>query len=179
MGKAKSKKSEATKVLEQKPSGRGSALTYAGIFVLALATLMLEVLLTRITSVMAWYHLAFFVISLAMLGLTAGAVVVFLRPGWFTAPDVARRLEQSTLGFALAIPVCLALALAHPLVQGGSLMDFVALMGSGLALALPFVLAGVALTLALTRAGLPAGRAYGIDLLGAASGCALVIPVLA
>ena len=161
------------------PSSGGSALTYAGIFVLALATLMLEVLLTRITSVLAWYHMAFFVISLAMLGLTAGAVLVFMRPGWFTAADVARRLAESTLGFALAIPLCLALALAHPLVLGGSLMDFVALVGSGLELALPFVPAGVALTLALTRAGLPAGRAYGIDLLGAASGCALVIPVLA
>ena len=89
------------------------------------------------------------------------------------------RLAQSTLGFALAIPFCLALALALPLVQGRSLMDFVALLGSGLALALPFVLAGVALTLALTRAGLPASRAYGIDLIGAARGCALVIPVLA
>jgi spermidine synthase len=162
-----------------RPSERGNALTYAGIFVLALATLMLEVLLTRITSVMAWYHLAFFVISLAMLGLTAGAVLVFLRPGAFGAEDVARRMSQHTLGFALAIPVCLALVLAHPIVQGGTLMDFLGLMGSGLALALPFVLAGVALTLALTRAGLPAGRAYGIDLLGAATGCALVIPVLA
>jgi hypothetical protein len=165
--------------LPSQPSGRGSALTYAGIFVLALSTLMLEVLLTRITSVMAWYHLAFFVISLAMLGLTAGAVLVFLKPDWVTADDVARRLAESTLGFALAIPLGLALLLAHPLVHGGSLMDFVALTSSGLALALPFVLAGVALTLALTRAGLPAGRAYGIDLLGAASGCALVIPVLA
>jgi hypothetical protein len=161
-----------------RPAGRGSTLTYAGIFVLALATLMLEVLLTRITSVIAWYHLAFFVISLAMLGLTAGAVLVFMWPGWFAAADVARRLAQSTLGFALAIPVCVAFALSQPLVQGGSLMDFIALLGSGLLLALPFVLAGVALTLALTRAGLPADRAYGIDLLGAASGCALVIPVL-
>src|SRR3954470_3118661 len=126
------------------PSRRGNALSYAGIFVLALATLMLEVLLARIASVMAWYHLAFFVISLAMLGLTAGAVLVFMRPGWFSAADVARRLSESALGFALAIPLCLALALAHPLVQGGSLMDFVALLGSGLALALPFVPAGVA-----------------------------------
>ncbi|MEY4515078.1 MAG: hypothetical protein RLZZ450_7200 [Pseudomonadota bacterium] len=165
--------------LPSQPSSRGNGLTYSGIFVLALATLMLEVLLTRIASVIAWYHLAFFVISLAMLGLTAGAVLVFLRPGWFTATEVARRLAESTLAFALAVPLCLAFALSHPLVQEGSLMDFVALLGTGLALALPFVPAGVALTLALTRAGLPVGRAYGIDLLGAASGCALVIPVLA
>ena len=50
--------------------------TYAGVFLVALATLVLEILLTRITSVVAWYHLAFFVISLAMLGMTAGAVQV-------------------------------------------------------------------------------------------------------
>jgi hypothetical protein len=37
-------------------------LTYLGVFLVAMATLMLEVLLTRITSVSAWYHLAFFVI---------------------------------------------------------------------------------------------------------------------
>ena len=55
-------------------------LTYLGIFATALSTLMLEVLLTRITSVLAWYHLAFFVISLAMLGMTAGAVAVFFSP---------------------------------------------------------------------------------------------------
>src|SRR3954471_19055702 len=134
MHKAKSKRAAPSVSLPSQPSGRGSALTYAGIFVLALATLMLEVLLTRIASVMAWYHLAFFVISLAMLGLTAGAVVVFVRPGWFTPADVGRRRAESTLGFALAIPLCLALALAYPLVQGASMMDFVALMGSGLAL---------------------------------------------
>ena len=32
-------------------------LVYVGIFAVALATLMLEILLTRITSVIAWYHL--------------------------------------------------------------------------------------------------------------------------
>ena len=44
-------------------------------FAVALSTLMLEILMTRITSVIAWYHLAFFVIALAMLGMTAGAIV--------------------------------------------------------------------------------------------------------
>lgn len=39
-------------------------------------------------------------------------------------------------------------------------------------------LGGVTLTLALTRAKLPASIAYGVDLLGAAAGCALVIPLL-
>ena len=61
------------------------ALTYAGLFLTAMATLMFEVLLTRIISVITWYHFAFFVISLAMLGMTAGAVWVFVRPEGFEA----------------------------------------------------------------------------------------------
>ena len=47
---------------------------YAGLFLITAATLMLQVVQTRILSVMAWYHLAFFAISMAMFGLTAGAV---------------------------------------------------------------------------------------------------------
>ena len=115
------------------PSARGSALTYAGIFVLALATLMLEVLLTRITSVIAWYHLAFFVISLAMLGMTAGAVLVFCGPSWFSDADVRARLAQSALGFALAIPSASRSRSRSRSCRAASLMDFVALIGSGLA----------------------------------------------
>ena len=53
---------------------------YAGVFLISGSTLMLEIIQTRILSVVVWYHLAFFVISLAMFGLTAGAVWVYLRP---------------------------------------------------------------------------------------------------
>jgi hypothetical protein len=151
---------------------------YAGVFLVALATLLLEVLLTRITSVIAWYHLAFFVISLAMLGMTAGAVLVFVRREHFEDADVPARLAQSSLGFALAIPISALLALALPLEPVSDLMSFVGLLVMGVVLGLPFVFSGIALTLALTRAGLPASFAYGVDLIGAALGCALVIPVL-
>jgi hypothetical protein len=43
---------------------------YVGVFLVALATLMLEVLLTRIFSVTLWYHLAFVAVSIAMFGMT-------------------------------------------------------------------------------------------------------------
>lgn len=152
------------------------SLVYVGIFAVALATLMLEILLTRITSVIAWYHLAFFVIALAMLGMTAGAVIVFLWPRAFA--DVPRRLFDSALGFAALAPPAFAWTMSGPLLPVTDLMGFVALLGLGLVLALPFTVVGVTLTLALTRAGLPPGRAYGVDLLGAAAGAVLVIPVL-
>jgi hypothetical protein len=159
-------------------AGTSRPLTYAGIFAVALSTLMLEVLLARITSVIAWYHLAFFVISLAMLGMTAGAVLVFLLPKLFEEQHIGERLAQSALLFAATTPIALGLALAMPLLPIDDLMDFFALLAYGGALAIPFALGGVTLTLALTRAGLPASIAYGVDLCGAAIGCALVIPLL-
>jgi hypothetical protein len=45
---------------------------YAGVFLITAATLILQIVETRIISVVAWYHLAFFVISVAMFGLTVG-----------------------------------------------------------------------------------------------------------
>lgn len=152
--------------------------TYSGVFLVALASLMLEILLTRITSVVAWYHLAFFVISLGMLGMTAGAVLVFVFPQFFSDDVLAARMRQSALAFGLSIPVCLGMALAMPLTPVTDLMSFVALCNSAAAFAVPFVLGGITLTLALTRAGLPANRVYAVDLLGAAAGCLLVIPLL-
>ena len=52
---------------------------YTGLFLITACTLMLQVIQTRILSVVAWYHLAFFAISMAMFGLTVGAVWVYLR----------------------------------------------------------------------------------------------------
>ena len=88
---------------------------YVGVFMVALATLVLEILLTRITSVVAWYHLAFFVISLAMLGMTAGAVIVFVRPAAFTDALVPRRATQACLALAATAPLAIAAALWVPL----------------------------------------------------------------
>jgi spermidine synthase len=154
------------------------AFTYAGVFLVAMSTLMLEVLLTRITSVSAWYHLAFFVISLGMLGMTAGAVLVFVAPAAFTRERVPARLAEAALGFAITTPLCVGFALSVPLASVTDLMSFMALLGTGGALALPFILAGIALALALTRAGLSTNLAYGIDLIGAAMGCVLILPLL-
>lgn len=166
------------------PGGMTSRLdherrTYAGVFVVAASTLVLEILMTRITSVVAWYHLAFFVISLAMLGMTAGAVLVFVQPRRFAPEHVPERLVQGCLALAVATPAAVAVALAIPLGPITSTQGFFAMLGYGGALAIPFTLSGVVLTLALTRAGLPPGRVYGIDLVGAAAGCVVVIPLLA
>lgn len=159
-------------------AGSNHRRTYLGVFLIAMATLVLEILLTRITSVVAWYHLAFFVISLAMLGMTAGAVVVFVRPAWFTDRLVPRRLVEGSALLAIITPVMAAMAMSIPLEPITDQGAFMATLAYGAALAIPFTISGVVLTLALTRAGLPPGKVYGVDLCGAAAGCVLVIPLL-
>ena len=70
---------------------------YMALGLVAAATLMLQIIETRIISVVSWYHLAFFVISIAMFGLTAGAVFVYLRKERFRlerAPQAAPKLAR-------------------------------------------------------------------------------------
>ena len=52
---------------------------------ITLATLMYEVLLTRIFSVTMWYHFAFMAISIAMFGMTVEQLLSTLFPGRFVA----------------------------------------------------------------------------------------------
>src|SRR5438128_11212512 len=49
---------------------------YVGIFLLSLATLLLELSLTRVLSVALWYHFGFLVISTALLGFGAAGVTL-------------------------------------------------------------------------------------------------------
>src|SRR5436305_13444861 len=57
---------------------RISSRHYLGIFLLSLATLLLELSLTRVLSVALWYHFGFLVISTALLGFGTSGVVLAL-----------------------------------------------------------------------------------------------------
>ena len=74
------------------------APTYAGLFLLTMATLMHEILLTRIFSVTLWYHFAFVAISVAMFGMTVGAVWVYLNPDRYPVERAPRQLATHALG---------------------------------------------------------------------------------
>ena len=78
----------------------------SGLFLVTLATLMLEILDSRLLSVLTWYHLAFLTVSLAMLGMAAGAVLVFVGGDRFTEDRAIRELPRVAVRFALAILTC-------------------------------------------------------------------------
>ncbi|HXW07238.1 MAG TPA: hypothetical protein VD833_18525 [Vicinamibacterales bacterium] len=156
------------------------SLLTAGLFFTTLATLMLEVLDTRLLSVLTWYHLSFLAVSVAMLGMAAGAVLVFVAGDVFTHDRAARILPVAATAFAVALPVSHVanLVIPFPAVRGGSPAELAALGVSTLALTVPFVVSGVVVTVALTRTRAPIGLLYGADLIGAAAGCVAIIWLL-
>ncbi len=152
--------------------------TYIGLFLVALATLMYEILLTRIFSVTMLYHFAFVALSLAMFGMTAGALLVYLVPRWFP-PE---RLHQRLAAAAVALPIGLVLSfmtqLSIPFRVYASVIAVYAVVLTYAVISVPFVLSGVVICLTLTGFPRAVSRLYAADLAGAALGCVLLIFVL-
>ena len=151
-----------------------------GLALTTCATLLVEILSTRLLSVLTWYHLSFLAVSLAMLGMASGAVFVFLRGAEAQGDRAVRLLQRATLAMAVAIPVvhlCMLVIPIPPLTEA-RLSLILPLAISVILLGVPFFLSGVTVTIALTRLGAPVGRLYAWDLAGAAGGCLLVIPLL-
>jgi hypothetical protein len=67
---------------------------YFAIFALACVTLSYQILITRFFSVMLYYHFAFAAISLAMLGLTRGAMEVYGKPARYAPERVATEFAR-------------------------------------------------------------------------------------
>ncbi len=155
--------------------GRRSYL--AGLFAVTLAALSLEVLDTRLLSVVNFYHLSFFAVSLAMFGMSAGAVHVYLAGDRLRGDGAKQGLVRWTIAFAAAIPLLHLVNLKVPLDAHASLLGVAKSIVPIVALATPFYLAGVVVSIALTRIPGAIGQAYSVDLIGASLGC-LLVPVL-
>lgn len=148
---------------------------YLGTFLIAFTTLAIEITLLRILSVITWYHLAFFAISSAMLGMTAGAITVYLRPKWFAPEKLKNSIAKACVWFALSAPICLILLCIVPIELHGTVMSLIAIIVSTLACSTPFYFSGIAMSAILTKIDLPIGKLYAADLLGASLGCIFVL----
>jgi spermidine synthase len=139
---------------------------------------MTELSLTRIFSVTMYYHFAFMAISIALFGLSASGVYVFLmRDRWRDVPD--ERLLAAH-AFAYAIVTVLALTVLVKLRVGLTYTPSnIAIMSLMYLLsALPFFTGGAAVSLAISRFRANVNAVYAVDLLGAGAGCLLLMPAL-
>ena len=140
----------------------------AAIVLASVALLLFQIALTRILSVVVWYHFAFLTLSLAMMGLSVPGV-------WFSlARDPQRFLRPLLLVAGAALPLSTAALTAYgaPLHER-SVLFVIAAMLPGLT-----ALGGVLCLLLMRAPGPAVARRYGLDLLGAALGAAVAIPLL-
>lgn len=152
--------------------------TYLGLFFTSLSALALEILLTRIFSVATWYYFAFFAISVAMFGFTVGALAVYLFKEYFSDEKLYERLTLFALLFAAAVDISLIIFLSIPFYPRLTGVGVLSTIIAYLAIASPFLCAGVVVCLCLTRFPGKVGLLYGADLVGAAIGAFMVFPVL-
>jgi hypothetical protein len=150
---------------------------YFAIFVLATTTLSYQILITRFFSVMLYYHFAFAAISLAMLGLTRGAMEVYNNPARYAPERVGAEFAHHAAWFAIAGVGAMIAFLCVPLVVPTDYV-MIALGVATVAFVRPFTESGVCITLLLTRLPYSGGWLYAADLAGAALGCIGVILLL-
>jgi len=171
-------------------------------FLMGMGAIIFELALTRIFSVVMWYHFASLSIALALFGFTFGGVIVFLRPSLVPAEKLTGRLSVFALVFAagsvlpflflwwansrpeLLFPV---ISFFHqpyfqpfrqvPPGPDASMLLILFLIYS--VISLPFTAAGVFFAGLFMRApSKKIGLLYGSDLAGASLGCLLLIPGL-
>ena len=150
---------------------------YFAIFVLASATLSYQILITRFFSVMLYYHFAFAAISLAMLGLTRGAIEVYNDPARYTSDRVGTEFARHASWFAVTGVGAMIFFLCTPLVVPSEYVRG-ALVVTTVAFIKPLTESGVCITLLLTRLPYRGGLLYAADLAGAAFGCLGIIFIL-
>ena len=150
-----------------------------GVFLIALGTLFFEVLLTRIFSVTLWYHFGFLAISLALLGTAASAVLCFLYPERLAGERHLRSMAISAAVFGVAAPASVVHHVVARLPGFGSMPVFYLAFGFQLLLLfLAFFSAGMCISIALFRYASRVGTVYSFDLVGAALGALLVVPLM-
>ncbi len=152
-----------------------------GVAALAAATMLLETSLTRLLAVAQFYHFAFLVVSLALLGFGASGSLLAIAPRLSRGPLLPL---LAWCGVAFAATTALAYGLVNLLPFDSYSIAWdrrqVALFVLYyLGLTLPFLAAGIGIGAALAASSGRSHRIYAANLLGSAAGVLLAPAVLA
>ncbi len=162
------------------PTRLSDHLTNLGVFLLSMASLSMEITLTRIFSLAQWYHFAFMAVSIALLGFGASGSFLSLFPQL-----IAKKLNRRLAGLSALMAVgVLASYLNLNYIPFDSYRiawereQILFLAAYYLFLALPFFFSGLALGALLAAHPEQAGKIYSFNLAGSAVGCVAAVAAL-
>ena len=167
-------------------------MRYLGVFLVSVATLTLEVLQMRLFSVMLWHHLAYMVITVALLGFGAAGSIAAVRKGLVPKEGIDKRLALYSMLFAGTLFIAFLIMVRVPLDTFQLLapppdMPGVPPLGSSKPLQLmyvflyyasllpPYFFAGLIIAAVFTRFPKKATVIYFFNLVGSALGCFSVV----
>ncbi len=148
---------------------------YLGIFLISVATLVLEIGLTRLLSVAFWHHFAFLVISIALFGLAASGTYLTLRPSTSKLED---SLSTYSLLFSLTALGGFVIINMLPFDPFRFFLDkthVLLIIFYYILLSLPFFFFGLCISLSFTGKPEDSGRIYFANLSGSGIGALIVL----
>ncbi|MBV6479917.1 MAG: hypothetical protein HGGPFJEG_02723 [Ignavibacteria bacterium] len=146
---------------------------YAGIFLIALSTLLLEYTMTRVMSVALWHHFAFLIISIALLGFGISGVFVSVNKK-ISSYDTDRLLTILSIIFGVSVIFSFILINKIPFDPFSLLNDpiqFLYLPLFYLLITIPFFFSGIIISLLLSKFKHEISKLYFFDLTGAGFAC--------
>ncbi len=150
----------------------------AGLALTSFSALLLELALTRLFSVVLFYHFAFLAISIALLGLGAGGVFAYLLKARLANKDTRTLAALLCMLNSVVVVGVLEIVLNVPVSLHVSWGNFSRLTALYLAAAIPFFLTGLLFAVVFARETHRIPRLYGADLCGGALACLAVVPLL-
>ena len=161
---------------------------YIVVACLAAAALLLESTLTRLLAVAQFYHFAFLVISLALLGFGASGSLLTIFPRLYKSHgstgekhNLDRTLKVSGVGFAASVGLSYIVVNWLPFDSYSIAWDSRQLVYFGLyylVLTIPFIFAGLGIGAGLSRDPGKSNLIYAANLIGSAIGVLLALAVM-
>ena len=149
-----------------------------GLALTSFAALLLELSLTRLFSVVLFYHFAFLAISIALLGLGAGGVFAYLFKNRLAKTGTRTLAARLCIDSSILVFVALEVVLHVPVALTVTGRNFLHLTALYVISALPFFLTGVQFSVIFARETRHISRLYAADLCGGALACLAVVPLL-
>jgi hypothetical protein len=149
-----------------------------GLGLTSFAALLLELALTRLFSVVLFYHFAFLAISIALLGLGAGGVFAYLLKNLLVRIDTRTLAARLCMVNSVLVLLVLEVVLHVPVALTVTGRNFLRLSVLYINAAVPFFLTGLLFSVVFARETWRVSRLYGADLSGGALACLAVVPLL-
>jgi hypothetical protein len=149
--------------------------TLIALFLISCGLLLLEISLTKIFSIVLWYHFGFLVISIALLGFATSGVWLAMNPKSLDRGGafLAKASVWAAVGCVLALWFVI-----HSNVDAFSVIadqNEAGLLGQILILLLPFFFLGAVISATLIQHREHASIVYSANLVGSGIGCALAV----